>query len=108
MKEQRGRIISILLFILGISALIGADTYKDFFFEMQAKISGSGINYQALAEFCGWTGAKKPGETDTERGIRAAWNMGSAMMGMSALAVLLFLLVAGIIFGLFYITGNFR
>lgn len=102
------RWISLLIFFLGIAAFAGADSYKDFYLEIKAKTSGVRIDYQNLAEFCGWTGGPLPGESDLEYGMRAVWNMLSPMLGMTVISVLLFALIFGGIFGIFYLSGAFK
>lgn len=102
----RGRVISLLIFVVGALAFIGANSYKDFYYELRARSSGEMIDFQALAEFCGWTGGPKPGESDQQRAVRSFWNMLSAMLGMTAVAIVAFGMVFGIIFAIFYYTGS--
>ena len=95
------------ILILGIWALFAANGIMDFYFEMKLKARGEVISYSTLAEFCGWTGDKKPGESDFDYSWRSARNMFSAVMTMSFLSVLFFGLVFGSIMGLFYLGGAF-
>lgn len=60
------------ILILGIWALFAANGIKDFYFEMKLKARGEVISYSTLAEFCGWTGDKKPGESDFDYSWRSA------------------------------------
>ncbi len=101
------RWISLSIFVLGAFAFIGANSYKDFYYELRARSSGEWIDFQTLGEFCGWTGGLRPGETNKQRGLRSAWNMLSAMLGMSALAFLAFAIVFALIVGIFYWKGSF-
>ena len=100
--------ITYVILILGIWALFAANGIKDFYFEMKLKARGEVISYSTLAEFCGWTGDKKPGESDFDYSWRSARNMFSAVMTMSFLSVHFFGLVFGSIMGLFYLGGAFR
>lgn len=96
------------ILLLGIWALFAANGIKDFYFEMKLKSRGEVISYSSLSEFCGWTGDKKPGESDWDYRWRSARNMFSAVMTMSFLSVLFFGIVLGAILGLFYLGGAFR
>jgi len=104
-RRHKGTFIAL---ILGFWALTAANGIKDFYFEMRSKSRGEIISYAALQEFCGWTGEKKPGESDFAYRWRAAKNMFSAVMAMSFLSVLFFGSVLGIIFGAFWLAGAFR
>ena len=104
--RKRGRWISLVVFVFGLLTLLGANSYKDFYYEMRARSSGQLIDFQALAEFCGWTGGPKPGESDARRGLRSFWNMLSAMFAMSVVAFVAFGLVFGVIFAVFYYSGS--
>ncbi len=100
--------VTYAILILGIWALFAANGIKDFYFEMKLKARGEVISYSTLAEFCGWTGDKKPGESDWDYRWRSARNMFSAVMTMSFLSVLFFSSVLGAILGLFYLGGAFK
>jgi len=102
------RFVSILVFITGISMLVGADSYKDFYYEVRSRATGEMIDYSLLADFCGWTGGPLPGESDLSYGFRAFWNMLSAMMAMSVIANLAFGIFFGIILMIAYKMGAFR
>ncbi|AFM12750.1 hypothetical protein [Turneriella parva] len=104
-RRNKGTFMAILI---GLWALSAANGIKDFFFEMRAKTRGEIISYSSLQEFCGWTGEKKPGETEFEYGMRRARNMFSALMAMSFLSVLFFGSVVTLIFGAFWIGGGFK
>ena len=107
-KIKRNTYISVFLFIVGLMMFSGANTYKDFYFEMKARSSGEQINFAALAEFCGWTGGPLPGESKLSWGFRAFWNMMSAMLAMTAISLLAFAFLFGIILGIFYLAGAFK
>ncbi len=94
--------------ILALWALFAANGVKDFYFEMRNKARGELISYSTLSEFCGWTGDKKPGETDWQYRWRGARNMFFAVMTMSFLSVLFFSSVLGAILGLFWLGGAFK
>lgn len=100
--------ITYSVLILGVWALFAANGIKDFYFEMKLKARGELISYSTLAEFCGWTGDKKPGESDWDYRWRSARNMFSAVMTMSFLSVLFFGSVLGAILGAFYLGGAFK
>ncbi|GAB4421985.1 MAG: hypothetical protein OHK0011_00270 [Turneriella sp.] len=104
-RRNKGTFIALLLGFWGLSA---ANGIKDFYFEMRAKQRGEIISYASLQEFCGWTGDKKPGESDFAYGLRRARNMFSALMAMSFLSVLFFGSVIGILFSVFYLAGGFK
>jgi len=104
-KQHKGTFLFLLLGLWGLSAANGV---KDFWFEMRAKSTGEIISYSSLQEFCGWTGDKKIGETDFEYAVRRVRNMFSAIMAMSFLSVLLFGIIFGSIFGVFYWAGAFK
>ena len=107
-KPRRARFWAWVFFLLALMSFIGADKYKDFYYEISSLVQGNPINYAALAEFCGWTGQPLPGETDLEYRLRSFWNMLSAMMAMSSLAILVCGSIFGLIFGVFYLSGSFR
>ena len=94
--------------ILALWALFAANGVKDFYFEMRNKARGELISFSTLSEFCGWTGDKKPGETDWQYRWRGARNMFFAVMTMSFLSVLFFGSVLGAILGLFWLGGAFK
>lgn len=96
------------IILMGLWALFAANGVKDFYFEMKLKSRGEIISYSSLAEFCGWTGDKKPGESDWDYRWRSARNMFSAVMTMSFLSALFFGSVLGAIFGIFYAAGAFK
>jgi hypothetical protein len=102
------RVASLFIFIIGVLAFFGSSVYPDFYFQMKSKITGEFIDYSTLAEFCGWTGLALPGETEFDRGIRAFWNMLSAMLGVTALSLVVFVSFAGIIIGIVRIAGGFK
>lgn len=104
-RRNKGTLIAILIGLWGLSA---ANGIKDFYFEMRAKSRGEVISYSSLQEFCGWTGEKKPGETEFEYGMRRARNMFSALMAMSFMSVLFFGSVIGVILGAFWLAGGFK
>jgi len=99
---------ALIVFVTGLFALIGSSTYSDFYIEIRSKITGEFIDYTALAEFCGWTGLPFPGESDTDRGIRAFWNMLSAILGMTAVSIAAFFSMLGVIIWLVYMSGGFN
>lgn len=105
---HRSRNISIALFVLGLLMLAGADSFKDFYYEMKFKSSGDYIDYSTLSDFCGWTGGPLPGESDLQYGIRAFWNMLSAMLAMSLISLFAFGIVAGVIMIVAYLMGGFK
>jgi len=98
---------SLLLFIIGTLAFLGSSVYPDFYFQMSSRISGEFIDYSTLQEFCGWTGIALPGESEFDRGLRSFWNMLTAMLGMTALTLIVFISFAGIIIGIFHFAGGF-
>ena len=102
------RAASLVVLLIGVLAFIGSSVYPDFYLQMKSKITGDFINYSALEEFCGWTGLPFPGESAMERGLRAYGNMLSAMLGMTALSLVMFLSVSGIIIGIFKLAGGFH
>ncbi len=102
------RVISIAIFMLGVFTFLGADSFKDFYFEIKARSSGEFIDYAKLSEFCGWTGQPLPGESRFAYGLRSAWNMLRAMMAITVVAAVAVGSVTGIIFGLFYWRGSFK
>ncbi|MBL8032956.1 MAG: hypothetical protein JNJ69_04605 [Leptospiraceae bacterium] len=104
-RRNKGTFLALLLGLWGLSA---ANGIKDFYFEMRSKSRGEIISYASLQEFCGWTGEKKPDETEFAYGLRRARNMFSAIMAMSFMSVLFFGSVMGLIFGLFWISGAFK
>lgn len=104
-RRNKGTFLALLMGLWGLSA---ANGIKDFYFEMRAKNRGEIISYSSLQEFCGWTGAKRPGESEFEYGVRRARNMFSALMAMSFLSVLFFSSVMGVIFGAFWLAGGFK
>lgn len=104
-RRNKGTFIALLIGLWGLSA---ANGIKDFYFEMRAKTRGEIISYSSLQEFCGWTGERKPGETEFAYGVRRARNMFSALMAMSFLSVLFFGSVMGVIFGAFWLAGGFK
>ena len=103
-KKHKGTFIALLF---GVWGLFAANGIKDFYFEMRMKARGEIISYASLQEFCGWTGDKKPGETDMEYAWRRARNMFSAIIVISFVSVLLFGSIFGIIFGIFWWSGAF-
>ena len=92
----------------GLLGLLGADKYKDFYFEMKARSSGTVLDYEKLGEFCGWTGQPLPGESDLAYGIRSFWNMLQAMAAMSAVSLLAFFFLGGGLFFCFRWAGAFE
>lgn len=105
---RRQNKITATVVILGVWALFAANGIKDFYFEMKLKAKGEVISYSSLSEFCGWTGDKKPGESEWDYRWRSARNMFSAVMTMSFLSVLFFGSILGSIFGAFYAAGAFK
>lgn len=105
-SRSRSRWISGAIFVIGVFAFFGANSYKDFYYEIRARSSGRLIDFQALAEFCGWTGGPRPGESDARRGLRSFWNMLSAILAMSAISAVAFGIVFGTIFAIFYYSGS--
>lgn len=97
-----------LFLVLSLWGLLAANGVKDFWFEMRSKARGEIITYSSLAEFCGWTGDKKLGETDFDYALRRIKNMASAMLVMSFLSVLFFGAAFGTIFAVFYYSGAFK
>jgi len=97
-----------LILIIGVLAFFGSSVYPDLFFQIKSKIMGEFINYSTLEEFCGWTGLPFPGESASERGIRAYWNMLSAMLGVTALSFVIFLSFTGIIIAIIKFTLGFN
>lgn len=104
---RQGKITTAIL-ILGVWGILAANGVKDFYFEMKLKSKGELISYSSLSEFCGWTGDRRPGESDWDYRWRSARNMFSAVMTMSFLSVLFFGLILGAIFGAFWLGGAFK
>jgi hypothetical protein len=100
--------ITASIIVLGIWGLLAANGVKDFYFEMRLKSHGELISYSSLSEFCGWTGDRKPGESEWQYRWRSARNMFYAVITMSFLSVLFFGSVLGSIIGAFYLGGAFR
>ncbi len=107
-KNGRARIVSVIIFVLGLCMLAGANSYKDFYTDLKGRYTGAQVDYEQIAEFCGWTGKQLPGESDAAYAFRSFWNMASAMLGMSVISVLAFGLVFFIIFLGFYLSGAFK
>ena len=99
---------SLILFIIGALAFFGSSVYPDFYFQIRSKVTGEFIDYSTLQEFCGWTGIALPGESEFDRGLRAFWNMLSAMLGMTALTLIVFFSFAGVIIGIIHLAGGFH
>jgi hypothetical protein len=104
---HRDRLISIIIFVVGLCAFLGVDSFKDIYFELRAKATGEFIDYSKLSEFCGWTGQPLPGESKFAYGLRATWNMVSTMLAVSVIGFIALGLVGGVIFLIFYRRGAF-
>jgi len=106
-KMFRGKLISVIILIFGISSFLGVDSYKDFYLDIKSKVTGKPIDYSKLSEFCGWTGGKYPMESDFEYGLRSTWNMMSAVFAMLVISSFAFGTVFGLIFAIFYLFKTF-
>ncbi|GMT49830.1 MAG: hypothetical protein IEMM0008_1369 [bacterium] len=107
-RQSKARKISIFIFVLGFCALISAESYQDFYFDMKSRYMEESVDYSKLPSFCGWTNGKYPGESEIAYNIRAFWNMLSAMLAMAVLVTLVLGFFMGIIISLFKLSGALK
>ena len=106
-KAFHAKVISVIIFVLGLFTFLGVDAYQDFYFDIKAQVTGIPIEYTEFSEFCGATRGKFPWESDFEYGMRAFWNMLSTMMAMSVIIVIAMSSLFAIIVGLFKLFNRF-
>ena len=105
--KDGGLLPAIFIFVLGLFSVIGADSYKDFYFDLKARYTGIRIEYAKLGDFCGYTGLQMPWETDLQYGLRAFWNNISAMMAMASIITVAVGTVVTVVLGILRLTGLF-
>lgn len=106
MKFIRSAFFAWFLFVTGLLTLIGADKFSDFYFDINAKLHGTRPDISEYTEFCGYTGAKYPWESETEYAFRRIWNMMSATAAMVVLSTIAFILTFGPVILVFWLTGS--
>ncbi len=102
-----GVLFSVFFVVLGLFSVIGADSYKDFYFDLKARYSGVRIDYAKIGDFCGSTGLQMPWESDIQYGLRAFGNNVSAMMAMASIITIAVGCLIAAILGLLRIAGLF-
>jgi len=105
---MKSRIISLVIFFYGLFAVIGADSFQDYYLEMQSKFSDKVIDYGSISDFCGWTGEPNPWETEFEYRLRSARNMAGALAAMFIFASTVITLFIVLIGSIFYLFGGFK
>lgn len=102
-----GAFIWVVFVVLGLFSVIGADSYKDFYFDLKARYTGVRIDYAKIGDFCGSTGLQMPWESDLQYGLRAFWNNLSAMMAIASVITIAVGFVIAAILGILRVTGLF-